>query len=106
MTNLKALLAANMRERRKHLGITQATLAEKADTATHYITMIELEKRFPSVEMLENIALALEIDTPELFSTQAPPQKRLKQWQQVVLTDINEAIDKVVADHLKELNTL
>ncbi|MDR0561540.1 MAG: helix-turn-helix domain-containing protein [Spirochaetaceae bacterium] len=38
------------------MGFSQAKLAEKANTATTYIAMIELEKKFPSVEMLERIA--------------------------------------------------
>ena len=42
-------------------------MAERVDTATNYISAIEAGRRFPSVEMLEKIALALEIDTPELF---------------------------------------
>jgi transcriptional regulator with XRE-family HTH domain len=42
-------------------------LAEKVNTATNYISAIEAGRRFPSVEMLKRIALALEIDTPKLF---------------------------------------
>jgi transcriptional regulator with XRE-family HTH domain len=41
------------------------------NTATNYIAMIEVGKKFPSAGMLERIASALNIDTPELFTTQA-----------------------------------
>jgi len=51
MTNLRQVLAINMRERRHTLGLSQAKLAEKVNTAPTYIAMIELEKKFPSVEM-------------------------------------------------------
>jgi transcriptional regulator with XRE-family HTH domain len=36
--------------------------------------MIELEKKFPSPEMLEKLAAALEIDPPELFAMPPPRQ--------------------------------
>jgi DNA-binding XRE family transcriptional regulator len=58
----------NMREQRRILGISQATLAERVNTSTHYIAMIELECKTPSLPMIERIAEALEIDSPELFS--------------------------------------
>jgi len=43
-------------------------LAERVNTATNYIAAIEAGRRFPSVEILEKIASALEIDAPELFA--------------------------------------
>ena len=68
MTNLRQLLGTNIKIYRNACGISQSKLAERVDTATNYISAIEAGRRFPSVEMLEKIALALEIDTPELFS--------------------------------------
>ena len=99
MTNLKQVLAVNMRERRRALGLSQEKLAEKADTATTYITMIELEKKFPSVEMLERIAAALMVDTTELFSVKPLPEDYLKNLHKSVLLDIEE----VIAKRLREL---
>jgi len=69
MTNLKQLLSTNIKIYRNECGLSQSKLAEKADTSTNYISAIEAGRRFPSVEILEKIALALKIDTPELFST-------------------------------------
>jgi transcriptional regulator with XRE-family HTH domain len=68
MTNLRQLLGTNIKIYRNACGISQSKLAERVDTATNYISAIEAGRRFPSVEMLEKIALALEIDIPELFS--------------------------------------
>jgi len=70
MTNLRQLLGTNIKIYRNACGISQSKLAERVDTATNYISAIEAGRRFPSVEMLEKIALALEIDTPELFSVE------------------------------------
>jgi transcriptional regulator with XRE-family HTH domain len=84
-----------MKAQRLILGITQAQLAERVNTSTHYIGMIETEKKFPTPEMLERIAAALEIEPPALFSTAACPQpeiKTLAMLQKQILSDISEAI--------------
>jgi len=99
MTNLRQLLALNMKERRRALSLTQEKLAEKANTAPTYIAMIELEKKFPSVEMLEKIAGALLVDTTELFSVKPLPEDSLKKLHKAVLLDI----ERVVADRLRKL---
>ncbi|MDR0322301.1 MAG: helix-turn-helix domain-containing protein [Treponema sp.] len=90
MTNLRALLSDNTRKRRKLLDISQAKLAEKVDTSTHYIAQIEQMNKFPSVEMLERIAEALEMDSPELFSTQVFTEEAIKCVQDKVQADLDE----------------
>jgi transcriptional regulator with XRE-family HTH domain len=47
MTNIRDLFAKNMRNLRIAQGFTQAYLAEKAGTSTHYIGMIENKRKFP-----------------------------------------------------------
>jgi transcriptional regulator with XRE-family HTH domain len=69
MTDLRKLLAKNIKKYRKIRGFSQEILAEKAGTSTTHIGMVEIGKKFPSVNMLERIAFALGIDTPELFNT-------------------------------------
>jgi len=71
------------------LGISQAILAEKVETSTHYISQIERKTKFPSVEMLERIAIALEFDTPELFSVAPFPPEAIKKFQEGVKADIS-----------------
>jgi transcriptional regulator with XRE-family HTH domain len=93
MTSLRALLAANMKEQRRILGLSQAKLAERVNTSTHYIGMIEKERKFPSPEMLERIAAALGIDSPELFSMKAFPLEYIKKYQELVLADVEGAIN-------------
>ena len=70
MTNIRQLLGKNIRIFRKSCDFSQSKLAERVDTSTNYISAIEAGRRFPSAEMLEKIAIALGIDTPELFSTE------------------------------------
>ena len=102
MTSLKKLLAAyNMKEQRRNLGISQAALTERIETSTHYIAMIGLGRKTPSLVTLERIALALQLDPPELFSMRAIPSKSLKNMQKSVLADIEKAVGDVINEHLK-----
>jgi transcriptional regulator with XRE-family HTH domain len=68
MTDLRVLLAQNIKKYRKIRGFSQENLAEKAKTSLTHIGMIEIGRKFPSVKMLEQIADALGVDTPELFA--------------------------------------
>ena len=84
-----------MKAQRHILGITQAQLAERVNTSTNYIALIESEKKFPTPEMLERIAAALEIDAPALFSTRfypSPVVGTLVKLQEQVLSDLSEVI--------------
>ena len=96
MTNLRQLLAFNMKEKRKKLSISQAKLAEMADLSTHYVAMIELGRKFPSPENMEQIAYALEIDTPELFSMPPSVEEAVLQYRQEILADLEETVGKTV----------
>jgi len=71
MTDIRELLAKNIKKYRKIKGFSQENLAEKAFTSTTHIGMIEIGKKFPSPKMLEQIVEALGVDTPELFTTEA-----------------------------------
>jgi transcriptional regulator with XRE-family HTH domain len=95
MTDIRKLLAANIKAYRAELGFTQSKLAEKADTATHYIAMIEGCRKFPSADMLERIAAALERDTPELFALN-PIQE---DWKGEILSEMGAFITKKLEHH-------
>jgi transcriptional regulator with XRE-family HTH domain len=88
MTSLKQLLAANMKKHRRLLGISQAALAARVNTSTHYIAMIELGRKAPSFDMLERIAAGLEIDAPALFSMETIPAASITALHEALLTDI------------------
>ncbi|MCL2443110.1 MAG: helix-turn-helix domain-containing protein [Treponema sp.] len=95
MTSLRTILSFNMKAQRHILGITQAQLAERVNTSTNYIALIESEKKFPTPEMLERIAAALEIDAPALFSTKSYPLQTtgtLAELREKVLSDLSEVV--------------
>lgn len=94
MTNIRTVLAENMKTRRKNLGISQADLAEKINTAPNYISKIEAERQFPSVSMLEKIALALNCDTIDLFSTQILNKRKIEKIEINLKNNINSIISK------------
>jgi transcriptional regulator with XRE-family HTH domain len=96
MTSLRALLARNIKKRREKLGLSQAKLAEKVDTSTNYIAQIEQQNKFPSSEMLERIALALEFDSSELFSLGPFPAEALQQFQEGIKIDIEDRIERLI----------
>jgi transcriptional regulator with XRE-family HTH domain len=98
MTDLRQVLASNIRQHRKRLGLSQGGLAERADTATNYIGMIETGKKFPSLDMIEKLAEALQIDTLELFSMKpVPVDEALKNLRKEIMSEV----EKLIASRIK-----
>jgi len=106
MTSLRTVLARNMKERRRILAISQSQLAEKVSSSAHYISQIEQKNKFPSPEMLERIAAALEIDTPQLFSMESLTGEAIKKFQNGVLSDMEDAIALAVNSRISELKNI
>ena len=103
MTNIRDVLAKNIKAYRNALSLSQAKLAEKVNTSTHYIGMIETKKNFPSPEMLERIAGALEIDTIDLFSTERSLPEAMKSYRKAALKDIKGLMGRFIDEKLKNL---
>jgi transcriptional regulator with XRE-family HTH domain len=106
MASIREILAKNLKENRRRLGISQEKLAERADLSTQYVAMIELSRKFPSSETLERMAAALGIEAHELFAVPPAPEGALERLHQAVLTDIERvvgaAVEKAVADEYKK----
>ena len=92
MTDLRKVLASNMKLYRKTLGLSQEKLAEMVDISDNYIALIETGRRFPSVNMLERIAKALKKDSVELFSIRHIEMARKKNLKTVILADIERIL--------------
>ena len=92
------LFITNLKDYRKLLKISQAKLAEICDSSQAYIAEIEVGKKFPSPDMIEKIASALEVESYRLFqnkaekdiSTLTPLQK------QEIIGKIHEAASKII----------
>jgi transcriptional regulator with XRE-family HTH domain len=92
MTDLRKILAANMKFYRNQRGLSQEKLAEIADTATNYIALIETGKRFPSLKMLEKLAKGLNVDPSELFSLNPIKMTIKKNLRAKILADIEQIL--------------
>jgi transcriptional regulator with XRE-family HTH domain len=104
MTNIRDLLAKNMKAYRNALGLSQAKLAEKVETSSHYIGMIETKNKYPSPEMLERIAIALGIDPIALFSKEIDLPETMKTYRKTVLKDIKGLLVQTINEKLKDLD--
>ena len=107
MTDIREFLAQNIKKYRKIRGFSQEMLAEKAGTSTTHIGMVEIGKKFPSPQMLERIAEALGIDTPELFSTGTvlfipTHNKSVERLYQDIINDFHQ-FEKTVIGKIKNL---
>ena len=94
MTEVQSVLAYNIKKCRKTKGLTQEQLAEKAQTSTNYIGSIETGKKYPSPQMMDKLAKALDINPLELFKKESPNIQSIKR-------SLEEKIQEVLNDVLK-----
>jgi transcriptional regulator with XRE-family HTH domain len=102
MANLRDILANNLRENRKRCGLSQAKLSEKANISTQYIAMIEVSRKFPTPEMLERIAKALEIEAHELFLVRTSPERAMEKLHDSLAGNIERLISEAVKKALTD----
>ena len=96
-------MAANLKQFRQSRGWSQAFLAEKVETSTNYIGMLENSVKFPSSEMIQKLAYALEIDPTDLFSKGIDPISTMKKYQKAALEDINVLLDRLINEKIQQL---
>lgn len=65
---LRTVFARNLRLARHRAGLSQYQLAELAGLNNNYVGKLEREESSPSVETIEVLAMALEIDADVLLS--------------------------------------
>jgi transcriptional regulator with XRE-family HTH domain len=61
------LFISNLKRYRKLCKISQLQLAEQCESSQTYIAEIEVGKKFPSPDMIERIAAALQVESYLLF---------------------------------------
>jgi transcriptional regulator with XRE-family HTH domain len=92
MAGLRDILAYNLKENRKKCGYSQAKLAEIANITTQYIAMIEVSRKFPTPEMLDRLANALEIEAYELFIVKPSPEDAMEKLHDTLANNIEKII--------------
>jgi len=104
MTDIRDLLAQNIKKYRTALGLSQAKLAEKVATSTNYIGLLEIKRKFPSPEMIERLANALGIDTTELFHKELTAKETIKTYRKAAIEDIQDTISQIIKEKLTDLD--
>ena len=101
MGDIKSVLAKNMKAARERLGYSQSKLAELAGVSVPFIGEIEIARKSPSLENVQNIAEALDMQVYQLFveeeqrevvSKQRMFSELKKELQTKVLKDIDATI--------------
>lgn len=64
------ILANHMRDRRRHLGLTQEGLAEVTGLSTNYIARIELGLKTPSLSTTIRLANALGMEVSDILAAE------------------------------------
>ncbi len=67
--NLREIVAINLQKLRHAKGLSQEELAARADINRNYVGMLERNEHSPTIEMLEKLALGLEVDPTEFFQS-------------------------------------
>jgi transcriptional regulator with XRE-family HTH domain len=103
MVNIKEILAENIKEKRRKIGLTQERLAEKAGMSLQYLAMLELARKFPSGEMLERLAIALEVETYELLAITPSANKELEILRNNIICEIKTLNETLVNDIIEKV---
>ena len=89
---IQELFITNLKAYRKLRSLSQTQLAELCGSSTGYMGEIESGKRFPSVNMIERIAGALEIESWHLFKNEPASLSSSYQLTKLAPTQKNEII--------------
>jgi len=101
MVNIREILAENIKEKRRKKGLTQEKLAEKTGMSLQYLAMLELAHKFPSGDMLERLANALDIEAYELLAVSPSANNELEILRNDIICEVkilNETLAKDITE--------
>jgi len=108
LARLREIFVRNLKESRRKCGFSQEKLAEKAKISVHYLAMIELTHNFPTAEVIERLAGALNIEVYELFVISHSPKEELEKLRKEIISEIKqtigENIEKALADKCEKFD--
>jgi transcriptional regulator with XRE-family HTH domain len=103
MKNLREIFAHNLKEKRRNCGFSQAKLAEMVSVSVHHIATIETARNYPTLDLVERMANALNIEIYELFINPLSPPEEMERLYQTVAKNIeqlvSQAIENALVDH-------
>ena len=100
--DLQEIFISNLKMIRKDHQITQENLAELCNTDTAYIGQIETKKRFPSINFIEKIADALDIEPYLLFKNTSRETIEQKQRIDTLKSELFSLLDEDIEAFLKK----
>jgi len=98
--DLRKILAQNIKNHRKLLGLSQEKLAEKAQISANMVRDIEGCRTWVSDTTLINIATALKTDIYRLFMSNPVSED---EYYRTVLLDLTKTFDKLQTDFISSL---
>jgi transcriptional regulator with XRE-family HTH domain len=96
MANIREIFIKNLKETRKKCGLSQEKLAEKAGVSTHHIAMIELSRNFPTIDLIERLAMTLGIEVHRLFVDPDSLEGEPNCNRQALMADIRQTVEEAV----------
>ena len=100
--DLQEIFISNLKKIRKGQHITQEKLAELCNTDTAYIGQIETKKRFPSINFIEKISGALDIEPYLLFKNISSETIEQKQRIDTLKSELFNLLDEDIEAFLKK----
>jgi len=98
MVDIREILAENLKKNRRKRGLTQEKLADKAGMSLQYLAMLELASKFPSGEMLERIATALDIEAYELLAVAPSANNELEILRNDIISEVKNLNETLAKD--------
>jgi transcriptional regulator with XRE-family HTH domain len=96
MTNIQEIFAHNLKKKRQNCGFSQAKLAEIVSVSTHHIAMMEIARHNPTLDLVERIANALNIEIYELFINPLSPHEELEHLYKEVAKNIEQVVGEAI----------
>jgi transcriptional regulator with XRE-family HTH domain len=101
MTSIQKIFAHNLKNKRQNCGFSQAKLAEMVGVSTHHIAMMEIARHYPTLELVERMANALNTEIYELFIDPLSPPEEMERLYQTVAKDIDQLF-KTTAENIEK----
>lgn len=92
MKTTKELLGNRIKRLRKLRGLSQEELSEKVDIDPKHLSRIEVGRGFPSLDTLERLADALNVELKDFFefTHETPSPRELKETLTGLLKEVDE----------------
>jgi len=93
----QALFGSRIRSIREAANLSRESAAERAGTSANYLGEVERGEKFPTLEMIERIATALEVSPSNFFEYEAEEID-----SQILMSKIQRLILRLDTDQLQE----